>query len=94
MSDLTVFFPQETNVVYFPQVVHTIFFPACPPAGGSIDLAALTALLNQYPAWPNDTEARKPAIDGGGGLTTGDLYWYSEDTDTGIYDTLKRVSPL
>ena len=41
-----------------------------------------------YPSYANDTEARAD------GLTTNDIYWFSADTDTGIYNTLKRVSPL
>lgn len=56
--------------------------------GPTTTLSALTALLNQYPVYTDDTAAR---LDG---LQTHNLYWYGELTDTGIYDTLKRVSPL
>jgi hypothetical protein len=46
------------------------------------------AYFDALPSYANDTEARAD------GLTTNDLYWFSADTDTGIYNTLKRVSPL
>lgn len=59
-------------------------FPTCP----GVTLADVTAALNLYPSYANDAEARAD------GLDTNDLYWFSADTDTGIYNTLKRVSPL
>lgn len=65
-----------------PQLV--LRFTRCP----GVTLADVTAALNLYPSYADDAEARAD------GLTTHDLYWFSITTDTGIYDTLKRVSPL
>jgi len=44
--------------------------------------------LNSLNSYANDTSARAA------GLTTGQFYWFSQTTDAGIYNTLKRVSPL
>ncbi len=52
--------------------------------GGGTDLDTL-------PTWPNDTEATKPVIDGGGGLSSGDKYWVSEDSDALPSGTLRRI---
>ena len=52
------------------------------------DVITIPTLPTDFPSYANDTEARAD------GLTTNDLYWFSADTDTGIYNTLKRVSPL
>ena len=52
------------------------------------DVITVPTLPTDFPSYANDTEARAD------GLTTNDLYWFSADTDTGIYNTLKRVSPL
>jgi len=48
----------------------------------------LTAYLSGLGSYANDTAARAA------GLTTNDHYWFSVETDTGITDMLKRVSPL
>lgn len=48
----------------------------------------IQAYFDGLSSYANDTQARAD------GLTTNDLYWFSADTDTGIYNTLKRVSPL
>ena len=53
-----------------------------------LDVITVPTIPTDFPSYPNDTEARAD------GLTTNDLYWFSADTDTGIYNTLKRVSPL
>lgn len=53
-----------------------------------LDVITVPTIPTDYPSYANDTEARAD------GLTTNDLYWFSADTDAGIYDTLKRVSPL
>ena len=58
--------------------------------GGSIDLAALTALLVQYPICKNQDIARGAPFN----LDTDDIFWYSLDTDEGIPYTLARVRPL
>lgn len=58
--------------------------------GGSIDLAALTALLVQYPICKNQEIARGAPFN----LDTDDIFWYSLDTDEGIPYTLARVRPL
>lgn len=52
------------------------------------DVITVPNIPTNFPSYANDTEARAD------GLTTNDLYWFSADTDTGIYNTLKRVSPL
>ncbi len=52
------------------------------------DVITVPTIPTDFPSYANDTEARAD------GLTTNDLYWFSADTDTGIYNTLKRVSPL
>lgn len=52
------------------------------------DVLTVPTIPTDFPSYANDTEARAD------GLTTNDLYWFSADTDTGIYNTLKRVSPL
>ena len=52
--------------------------------GGSIDLAALTALLVQYPICKNQDIARGAPFN----LDTDDIFWYSLDTDAGIPYTL------
>ena len=44
--------------------------------------------LNSLESYANDEDARD------NGLSTGQFYWFSQSTDAGIYDTLKRVSPL
>lgn len=44
--------------------------------------------LNSLESYPNDEAARLA------GLTTGQFYWFGQATDTGIYNTFKRVSPL
>ena len=44
--------------------------------------------LNSLESYANDEDARE------NGLSTGQFYWFSQSTDEGIYDTLKRVSPL
>jgi hypothetical protein len=54
-------------------------------AGTNADVGAYFAALPEY---PNDTAAR---LDG---LDTGDVYVYSEDTDTGIYGNIKIVTPI
>ena len=86
MSDTTVYFRSTDTTIYFASGATTVYFPSCPPA--SLALSALTTLLNEYPNYPNDAAARLA------GLTTGNLYWFSLDTDAGIYNTLKRVSIL
>lgn len=48
----------------------------------------LIAYLSGLPNYANDTEARAA------GLETNDHYFFSVETDTGITDILKRVSPL
>ena len=53
-----------------------------------LDVITVPTIPTNFPSYANDTEARAD------GLTTNDLYWFSADTDTGIYNTLKRVSPL
>lgn len=53
-----------------------------------LDVITVPTIPTDFPSYANDTEARAD------GLTTNDLYWFSADTDTGIYNTLKRVSPL
>ena len=53
-----------------------------------LDVITVPIIPTNFPSYANDTEARAD------GLTTNDLYWFSADTDTGIYNTLKRVSPL
>jgi len=58
--------------------------------GGSIDLAALTALLVQYPICKNQDIARGAPFN----LDTDDIFWYSLDSDEGIPYTLARVRPL
>ena len=58
--------------------------------GGSIDLAALTALLVQYPICKNQDIARGAPFN----LDTDDIFWYPLDTDEGIPYTLARVRPL
>lgn len=58
--------------------------------GGSIDLAALTALLVQYPICKNQDIARSAPFN----LDTDDIFWYSLDSDEGIPYTLARVRPL
>jgi|JI6StandDraft_1071083.scaffolds.fasta_scaffold479528_2 hypothetical protein len=52
------------------------------------NVITVPTIPTDFPSYANDTEARAD------GLTTNDLYWFSADTDTGIYNTLKRVSPL
>ena len=44
--------------------------------------------LESLPNYANDTEARAE------GLETHDHYFFSIETDSGIYNILKRVSPL
>ena len=46
------------------------------------------AYFDSLPSYANDEDARAD------GLNTNDLYWFSALTDIGIYNTLKRVSPL
>jgi hypothetical protein len=53
-----------------------------------LDVITVPTIPTDFPSYANDTEARAD------GLTTNDLYWFSANTDTGIYNTLKRVSPL
>ena len=65
-----------------PQLV--LRFPKC----FSATPGDFLAYLNSLPSYTDDTAARTA------GLTTNDLYWFAELTDTGIYDVLKRVSPL
>ena len=65
-----------------PQLV--LRFPKC----FSSTPADFLAYLNSLPSYANDEEAIAD------GLATNDPYWFSELTDTGIYNTLKRVSPL
>lgn len=65
-----------------PQLI--LRFPKCFSSTPADFLSYLTSL----PSYANDEEAIAD------GLTTNDLYWFSADTDTGIYNTLKRVSPL
>lgn len=48
----------------------------------------LEAYLESLDHFANDAEARE------NGLETNDHYWFSVETDTGITDILKRVSPL
>ena len=52
------------------------------------NVITVPTIPTDFPSYATDTEARAD------GLTTNDLYWFSADTDTGIYNTLKRVSPL
>ncbi len=52
------------------------------------DVITVPTIPTDFPSYANDTEARAD------GLTTNDLYWFSADTDTGIYNTFKPVSPL
>jgi hypothetical protein len=49
----------------------------------------IQAYFDGLPVCLDDTDARDNF-----NLGTNDLYWYAELTDTGIYNTLKRVSPL
>ena len=71
--------PQQVLKMSKPQL--TLRFPKCfssTPAD----------FLSYLPSYANDEEAIAD------GLTTNDPYWFSINTDTGIYNTLKRVSPL
>lgn len=52
--------------------------------GGGTDLTTLTS-------WPNDTEATKPVIDGGGGLVSGNFYWVSTDSDAHPPGSLRKI---
>lgn len=65
-----------------PQLI--LRFPKCFSSTPADFLSYLTSL----PSYANDEEAIAD------GLTTNDPYWFSINTDTGIYNTLKRVSPL
>ena len=75
----TVRFAENGLTVHAVDNHTTVRFPACPTV-------EVGQVLNNYPAYPNDTAARAA------GLLTHDFYWFSVDTDAGIYDTLKRVS--
>ncbi len=52
--------------------------------GGGTDLTTLTT-------WPNDIEATKPVIDGGGGLVSGAFYWVSADSDAHPPCSLRKI---
>jgi hypothetical protein len=49
---------------------------------------AFSKYLESLDNYANDTEARAA------GLVTNDHYFFSIETDSGIYNILKRVSPL
>ena len=53
-----------------------------------VGIAGVKSYLNALLSYPDDAAARLA------GLVTNDHYWFSLDTDAGIYDTLKRVSIL
>ena len=74
--------PQQVLKMSKPQL--TLRFPKC----FSPTPADFKAYFDSLPSYANDEEAIAD------GLTTNDPYWFAELTDTGIYNTLKRVSPL
>jgi len=75
--------PQQVLKMSKPQL--TLRFPKC----FSPTPADFKAYFDSLPACLDDTDARDNF-----NLDTHDLYWFAELTDTGIYDVLKRVSPL
>ena len=76
--------PQQVLKMSKPQL--TLRFPKCFSPTPAEDFKAY---FDSLPACLNDTDARDNF-----NLDTHDLYWFAELTDTGIYNTLKRVSPL
>ena len=89
MSDITL--QIDTNLKLKIQQQNAVLkFYNVLSGGGSIDLAALTALLVQYPICKNQDIARGAPFN----LDTDDIFWYSLDTDEGIPYTLARVRPL
>lgn len=89
MSDITL--QIDTNLKLKIQQQNAVLkFYNVLSGGVSIDLAALTALLVQYPICKNQDIARGAPFN----LDTDDIFWYSLDTDEGIPYTLARVRPL
>ena len=89
MSDITL--QIDTNLKLKIQQQNAVLkFYNVLSGGGSIDLAALTALLVQYPICKNQDIARGAPFN----LDTDDIFWYSLDSDEGIPYTLARVRPL
>ena len=89
MSDITL--QIDTNLKLKIQQQNAVLkFYNVMSGGGSIDLAALTALLVQYPICKNQDIARGAPFN----LDTDDIFWYSLDSDEGIPYTLARVRPL
>lgn len=85
MSDLEIIeiIHQQTTIEFVEEVLVLEI-----PSGFGVSLDDFKVLMNSLPSYADDIAARADGKD------TGDLYWYSIDTDTGIYNTLKRVSPI
>ena len=84
MSELILRFEKPQQVLKMSKPQLTLRFPKC----FSATPADFKAYFDSLDSYTDDAAARTA------GLTTHDLYWFAELTDTGIYDVLKRVSPL